>query len=67
VNGVLGADHRLENERLPTELGWKIRDTVIGLDELLSFSEDIYKATSYDALETKANMMRRNGMVGKGL
>jgi hypothetical protein len=52
---------------LPTELGWKTRDTVISLDELLSFSEDIYQATSYDALEKKANMMRRNGMVGKGL
>jgi hypothetical protein len=59
------ADYQTENERLPTELGWKIPSTVISLDDLLGFSQDIYNATSYAALETEANMMRRNGMVGK--
>jgi len=50
---------------LPTELGWKAADEVISLDDLLGFSDDIYSATSYDGLETKEAMIRRNGMVGK--
>ncbi|KAI4640594.1 hypothetical protein J4E93_008184 [Alternaria ventricosa] len=58
-------EYFFENERLPTELGWKAPDEVISLDDLMGFSADIYSATSYDALETKEAMMRRNGMVGK--
>ena len=50
---------------MPTELGWKAPDEVISLDDLLGFSEDIYSATSYDTLETKGGLMRRNGMVAK--
>lgn len=50
---------------MPTELGWKAPNEVISLEDLLGFSDDIYSATSYDALEMKEAMMRRNGMVGK--
>jgi hypothetical protein len=53
------------NEHLPTELGWTAPEEVISLDDLFGFSQEIYTATSYDALETKAAMMRRNGMVEK--
>jgi hypothetical protein len=50
---------------LPTELGWTAPEEVISLDDLFGFSKEIYTATSYDALETTAAMMRRNGMVEK--
>ncbi|CAN9219864.1 unnamed protein product [Alternaria alternata] len=53
------------NERLPTEIGWTIPSEEISADNLFDFSNDIYAATSYAALESKAGMMRRNGMVGK--
>jgi hypothetical protein len=50
---------------LPTEIGWTIPSEEISLDNLFGFSNDIYSATSYAALESEAGMMRRNGMVGK--
>ncbi|CAN9436538.1 unnamed protein product [Alternaria alternata] len=53
------------NERLPTEIGWTIPSEEVSADNLFDFSNDIYAATSYAALESKAGMMRRNGMVGK--
>jgi hypothetical protein len=65
--GWTGADYRTVNEHLPTELGWTAPEEVISLDDLFSFSQEIYTATSYDALETKAVIMRRDGMVGKVL
>lgn len=46
------------------ELGWKVPEEVISLDDLLGFSQDIYSATSFDALETKATLTRRNGVMG---
>ena len=59
------ADQRTVNERLPTEIGWTIPSEEISVDNLFDFSNDIYAATSYAALESKAGMMRRNGMVRK--
>ncbi|KAF1941403.1 Cloroperoxidase [Clathrospora elynae] len=43
-------EYFFKNERLPTELGWKIPTTVISLDDLNNFSEYIINATSIEAL-----------------
>jgi hypothetical protein len=53
------------DERLSTELGWTTPDEVISLADLFGLSDDIYAAASYDTLETKAAVMRRNGMAGR--
>jgi hypothetical protein len=52
----LSVDHRTENERLPTELGWSIPSTMISLDDLHNFSHEIINATSFSALEKKELM-----------
>lgn len=44
---------KIENERLPTELGWTIPATVITTEDLFEFSNDIINATSYEALNSQ--------------
>lgn len=37
---------RSENERLPTELGWRVRDEVVAVEAILRISDKIGEATS---------------------
>jgi hypothetical protein len=52
---LANANRRTVNERLPTELGWTTPATVIKLEELFNFSNDIINATTFDALEAKSS------------
>jgi hypothetical protein len=43
---LTGRSLTLENERLPTELGWNVREEVVAVEAILRISDMIGEATS---------------------